>query len=72
VLVKIAKIAAVVVGGPVFAFIVLWLGCSSSPPAFGEYCGPHLMLGLLAGLAFAFWFCVPMCAAIIRVIRGKE
>ena len=71
-LAKAIKVAAVVLGGPVFAFVLLWLGCSSSPPFFGEYCSPHLLLGPLAGFTLAFWFVVPMGAAVIRVLRGNE
>ena len=63
---------ALVVGGPIFAFALLWLGCSSVAPVFAEYCGPHLMFGLLAGLTLAFWFVVPMSLAVIRVLRGNE
>jgi hypothetical protein len=71
-LAKALKVAAVVIGGPVFAFALSWLGCSSVPPVFAEYCGPHLVLGLLAGLTFAFWFVVPMGAAVISALRGNE
>lgn len=66
------KVAAVVLGGPVFAFTLLSLGCSSSPPLFGEYCSPHLFFGPLAGFTLLFWFVIPASAAIIRVRRGSE
>jgi len=69
---KATKVAAVVIGGPIFAFTVLWLGCSSVPPVFAEYCGPHLMFGLMAGLTLAFWFAIPMSVAVIRALRGSE
>lgn len=69
---KAIKIAAVVLGGPVFAFALLSLGCSSNPPFFGEYCSPHLLLGPLAGFTLMFWFVVPMSAAVIRALRGTE
>jgi len=69
---KQSKVVALVVGGPIFAFALLWLGCSSVAPVFAEYCGPHLMFGLLAGLTLAFWFVVPMSLAVIRVLRGNE
>jgi hypothetical protein len=71
-LAKVLKIAAVVVAGPVFALAVLCLGCNSSPPFFGEYCSPHLLLGPLTGFTLVFWFVVPMSAAAIRVLRGRE
>lgn len=71
-LAKAIKVAAVVVGGPVFAFAILWLGCSSVPPVFAEHCGPHQMFGLMAGLTRAFWFVVPMSVAVIRALRGNE
>jgi len=71
-LAKAIKVAAVALGGPLFAYALLWLGCSSVPPFFAEYCGPHLMLGPLAGLTLAFWFVVPMSVAVIRALCGNE
>ena len=71
-LAKLVKIAAVILGGPIFATALLWVGCGSPPPFFGEYCGPHLLLGPFAGFTLAFWFVVPTSAAVIRVLRGTE
>jgi hypothetical protein len=71
-LAKVVKVAAVVLGGPVFAFALLSLGCGSTPPYFGEYCSSHLLLGPLGGFTLAFWFVVPMGAAVIRALRDTE
>ena len=68
---KVAKVAAVIVGGPIFAVGALWLGCSSSPPILGPACNAHLMFGFVAWLTLAFWFCVPTCVLLIRALRGK-
>jgi hypothetical protein len=71
-LVKALKIAAVVIGGPLFALALLQLGCGCNPPFFGEHCSPHLAMGLLFGLTLAFWIVVPVGVLAIRVMRGAE
>jgi hypothetical protein len=68
---KLIKVTSVVLGGPVFAFAVLWLGCFSPWPRFGDYCSPHALPGLFVVLTFVFWMCIPSGYLLVRVLRGK-
>ena len=69
---KAIKVTSVLVGGPVFAFVVLWLGCYMPWRTFEEYCSPHGLPGLFAVFTFVFWMCIPSGYLLVRAMRGKE
>jgi hypothetical protein len=68
---KIAKIAALLIAGPVLAFLVLLAGCGGSEPFFGTMCGHNILVSVVA-FTLAAWFIFAMGNAVIRSLRNKE
>jgi hypothetical protein len=68
---KIAKLAVLLVAGPVLAFLILLTGCGGSDPFFGVMCG-HNILTSVVMLTFAAWFVIAMGSAVVRSLHNKE
>jgi uncharacterized membrane protein len=71
-LAKVIRVTSVIVGGPLFAFSLVWLECVSRWSILGIYCNPSGLLALFLGATFLFWLCVPSGYLFVRVLLGKE
>ena len=70
-LAKIAMVTAVLLAGPVLAFLVLFAGCDGANPFLGVLCG-HNILPSLVGFTLVAWFALASAAALARSLYSKE
>jgi hypothetical protein len=65
------QVLAVLVTGPLLAFLLLFAGCDGQTPALGTMCG-HNIFGSLVVVTLAAWFVLTICLSLYNGLKGKE
>ena len=68
---RIAQTLLVLLGGPLVAFGVLFVGCEGSEPVFGVACGHNILPSLVLGTIGA-WFVLGTLVALLNGMKGNE
>lgn len=68
---RIIQVCAVLLGGPLLAFGLVFAGCDGAAPVLGEKCG-HNIIGTVVIVTLACWFVLAICVSLANGLRGNE